>query len=51
MPDDAATLRGRATVEDARDGAAGGPVLLVARQLLGQAPALRFEDDEVTQDI
>ena len=51
MPDDAAPLLRRAPLEDAVDGVADGAVLLVARQLLHEPPALVVEHDVVAQNV
>ena len=51
VPDDAAPLLRCAALQDALDAVAHGAVLLVARQLLHQPPALVLEHDEVAQDV
>ena len=51
MPDDAAPLLRCAALQDALDAVAHGAVLLVARQLLHEPPALVLEHDEVPQDV
>ena len=51
VPHHPSPLLRSAPLEDARYGLADGAILLVARQLLHQPPALVLEDDVVAQDV